>query len=310
MLNIPLTTRNNHLVFLFGPTGVGKTELLQYLFPETSEVVNADSKQVYRYLDIGSAKPTLEIQAQIPHHLVSIKDPWEQFSVGEFVQLADQACAEIQQRGNMPIICGGTAYYFKHFYYGLPKSPKSDPQIRQRVAQLYETHGAAWCYDYLRQVDPISAEKIHRSDIYRITRALEVYETSGRPLSSYQVPDTARNGMQPLIIGLHRDRDELNKRIEQRVQAMFDAGLVDEFSHLLEMGAQESWPGMQGIGYREFFLAQQDPSMTLVDIQQLIIQNSKRYAKRQMTFFSRLGQVHWVHPDDKKTLKQLIAPYF
>jgi tRNA dimethylallyltransferase len=309
MLNIPLTTRNNLLVFLFGPTGVGKTELLQHLFPQGCEVVNADSKQVYRYLDIGSAKPDPEILAQIPHHLVSIKDPWEQFSVGEFVQLADQACADIHQRGNVPVVCGGTAYYFKHFYYGLPKSPKSDPEIRQRVAQLCEEHGAAWCYDYLRQVDPLSAEKIHPSDIYRITRALEVYETSGRPLSSYQVPDTARGGMKPLIIGLHRDRDELNKRIELRVNAMFDAGLEEEFAHLLKMGAQEDWPGMQGIGYREFFLAQHDLSMSRSDVQQLIVQNSRRYAKRQMTFFSRLDPVHWVHPDDIGTLEQLIAPF-
>lgn len=309
MLNIPLSTRSNRLIFLFGPTGVGKTALLTQLFTKNFAVVNADSKQIYRYMNIGSAKPEPAVQQKIPHYLIDIKDPWEQFSVGEFVKLADQACLEIRAKGNIPIICGGTAYYFKQFYFGLPTSPKSDPGVRFKINALVEKHGLTWCYEKLQSVDPVSAKRIHPADSYRITRALEVYETSGRPLSSYKIPNQAREGMNPLIIGLTRDKKELEERITQRVEAMFAEGLEREIERLMAMGAQEDWPGMQGIGYREFFKAQKEPTLGKADIMHLIIRNSRLYAKRQMTFFRTLPHVNWVHPDDTATLKGLLEPY-
>lgn len=307
MSNIPLTKGSSRPIFLFGPTGVGKTALLEQLFASGYEVVNADSKQIYRHLDIGSAKPESDLLARIPHHLIDIKDPWESFSVGEFVNTADQACDLIRERGKIPVICGGTAYYFKHFYFGLPESPKSDPIIRKRIALLAEEKGLDWCHARLAEIDPKSAEKIHPADGYRITRALEVYEDSGRPLSSFKVPDKARNGMDPLIIGLQREKTELDRRITLRVDQMFDQGLQEEFDSLLEMGATENWPGMQGIGYKEFFIAQAHPSMGREDIAHLIVRNSRLYAKRQMTFFKSLPNVHWTHPDDRDAISRLLG---
>lgn len=279
------------------------------MFASGYEVVNADSKQIYRHLDIGSAKPEPAILQRIPHHLIDIREPWEPFSVGDFVKLADEACAKIRAAGKIPIICGGTAYYFKHFYFGLPEAPKSDPQIRSQVAEIARIHGLAWCHQRLREIDPVSAEKIHPADAYRITRALEVYETAGRPLSSFTLPTVARNGMNPLIIGLHRERDELEQRIERRVAHMFDQGLEQEFSHLVDMGAKPDWPGMKGIGYREFFMANEHGGMAKDDIARHIVRNSRMYAKRQMTFFRSLPHVHWVHPDNLESIRSLIAQY-
>ena len=302
-------TRSRRLIFLFGPTGVGKTALLEQVFASGYEVVNADSKQIYRHLDIGSAKPEPAILQRIPHHLIDILEPWEPFSVGDFVKLADEACSHIQASGNIPIICGGTAYYFKHFYFGLPEAPKSDPQVRSLVAELARVHGLDWCHQRLREVDPVSAEKIHPADAYRITRALEVYETAGRPLSSFTLPSVARNGLKPLIIGLHRERDELELRIEHRVASMFEQGLEQEFSHLLSIGAKADWPGMQGIGYREFFLTMERDDLSKDDIARHIVRNSRLYAKRQMTFFRSLPHVHWVHPDNLAVIRSLVAQH-
>lgn len=309
MSSIPTTIKSDRLIFLFGPTGVGKTALLSRFFSRGFDVVNADSKQIYRYLDIGSAKPEPEILSRIPHHLIDIRDPWEHFSVGEFVQLADEACEAIAAEGRIPVICGGTAYYFKHFYFGLPESPKSDPVIRGRIAHLADENGLTWCHKRLCEVDPVSASRIHPADGYRITRALEVYEATGRPLSSFSVPTAPREGMNPLVIGLFREKEELDERIAMRVGRMFDQGLEHEVEKLLGMGALRTWPGMQGIGYREFFLAGDNPPAKRRDIAGLIIRNSRLYAKRQMTFFRSLPKVRWVHPDDTAALTRLIDGY-
>ncbi|MFA5468671.1 MAG: tRNA (adenosine(37)-N6)-dimethylallyltransferase MiaA [Sphaerochaetaceae bacterium] len=287
-------------MFLFGPTGVGKTELLEELFSDDYGVVNADSKQIYRYMDVGSAKPSPELRAKIPHYLIDILDPWESFSVGEFVKLADKACQELRALNKIPIICGGTAYYFKHFYYGLPTSPKSDPKVRRKVADEVAKRGLLWAYGRLEKVDPLSAAKIHPADRYRLTRALEVYETSGKPLSGYTLPNRAREGVNPVVIGLFRDKEELAQRIQARVEQMFEEGLVAEVEKLLQMGANAAWPGMQGIGYKEFLSG--SPEQAKAEI----VRNSKRYAKRQMTFFRSLEGVNWVHPADKKKILSLV----
>jgi len=294
---------NDRLIFLFGPTGVGKTELLSQLFASGYHIVNADSKQIYRHLDIGSAKPSKELRATIPHYLIDIKEPWESFSVREFVRLADEACKQIVSQGKTPLLCGGTAYYFKHFYYGMPPSPPSNPAVRNKIALEVQTNGLEATYKRLQSIDPLSAAKIHPSDSYRIRRALEVYETSGQILSSYVMPDKPRNGLTPLIIGLSRTPEELHQRIALRVRHMFASGLKEEVQQLLTMGATALWPGMQGIGYQEFFTAQEG------EVEALIIRNSRRYAKRQMTFFRSLGEVNWVHPENLEHIKRLVDAY-
>ena len=297
------------VIFLFGPTGVGKTELLMDLDPEKYAVVNADSIQVYRHLDIGSAKANAETLQAINHYLIDIFDPWQQFSVGDFVTFADQACREIHAQGKIPVLSGGTAFYFKHFYFGLAEAPPSDEGVRQRLAQEIKERGDAWAFERLCQVDPPSAKRIHPSDMYRVSRALEVYEGSGQPLSSYSIPSTPRNGMNPLVLGLWREGDELKQRIAMRVEQMFAEGLVEEIRGLIEMGADELWPGLQGIGYKEFFQARKsgEASLSMVGVQ--IERNSRYYAKRQMTFFKSFADVTWMNPKDKKPILSLIEAY-
>ena len=311
MLNIQSSIRNNNpLIFLFGPTGVGKTALLDTFFKENYSIINADSIQIFRHLNIGSAKPDESMLSRIPHYLIDIKEPHESFSVGDFVHLSDDALHEIRSLNRIPIVCGGTAYYFKHFYYGLPKSPKSSNEVREVIAQRVRNKGLKWAYTELTRIDPISAKKIHPSDIYRVTRALEVYETSGNPLSSYAVPATPREGITPLIIGLYRDKKELHERIAQRVDRMLEEGLIKEIESLLEMGAISSWPGMQGIGYREYFMLTEQHNFSISAMRDLIISNSQKYAKRQMTFFRSLDGVSWVHPEDTNTLENLLNSYY
>ncbi len=279
------------------------------LDPEKYAVVNADSIQVYRHLDIGSAKANAETLQAIPHYLIDVFDPWQQFSVGDFVTYADQACREIHAQGKIPVLSGGTAFYFKHFYFGLAEAPPSDESVRLRLAQEIEKRGDAWAFARLSSVDPPSAKRIHPSDMYRVSRALEVYEGSGRPLSSYSIPSTPRNGMNPLVIGLYRHGDELKQRIALRVAQMFSEGLVEEIRHLIDMGADESWPGLQGIGYKEFFQARKSGEASLSMVGTQIERNSRLYAKRQMTFFKSFADVTWMNPKDKKPILELIEAY-
>ncbi|MDY0289807.1 MAG: tRNA (adenosine(37)-N6)-dimethylallyltransferase MiaA [Sphaerochaeta sp.] len=297
------------VIFLFGPTGVGKTDLLMDLDPDKYAVVNADSIQVYRHLDIGSAKANAETLQAITHHLIDVFDPWQQFSVGDFVTYADKACREIRAEGKIPVLSGGTAFYFKHFYFGLAQAPPSDEGVRLRLASEIRERGDAWAFERLCQVDPLSAKRIHPSDMYRVSRALEVYEGSGRPLSSYSIPSEPRNGMKPLVIGLWREGDELKQRIALRVAQMFSEGLVDEIRSLIEMGADESWPGLQGIGYKEFFQARKSGESSLAMIGEQIERNSRHYAKRQMTFFKSFADVTWMNPHEKQAILSLIEAY-
>ncbi len=303
------TTISNKVIFLFGPTAVGKTDLITNYFLNNYEVVNADSMQVYRYLDIGSAKPSLELMEKIPHHLVNILDPWTQFTVGQFIEEADKACAQIWAKGKIPVLTGGTAYYFKHFLYGLSSLPPADLEIRDHVANVIAEKGEEWAYKTMCLVDEVSGARINKNDLYRISRVLEVFEQTGKPLSSFEVPTKHRNNMQPLIIGLYRDKDELQQRIALRVELMLKDGLVEEMKTLFRMGAEQSWPGMQGIGYKEFFEARESGESSLTTIAEAIITNSRKYAKRQLTFFKSFANCHWVNPKDTESLTELIENY-
>lgn len=308
--------QDRKVIFLFGPTAVGKTQLLFDFFSGSGEVVNADSVQVYRHLDIGSAKADRSITDRIPHHLIDILDPWETYNVADFIRLADQACSGIWERGKLPVVSGGTAFYFKHFLYGLSEAPQSDPETRKTVELFIRDQGLDKAYDYLRLIDPVSAERINKNDSYRISRAIEVYRASGKPLSSFALPTVPRNDMSVLSIGLVRDKDELRKRIRSRVDLMFSQGIVDEIRSLLEMGASASWQSMQGIGYREFLekapteVALSSLSKTdLDDIREQIVMNSIHYAKRQMTFFRSFSDVRWINPEDTEDLGKTIAEF-
>jgi len=274
------------------------------------EVISADSRQVYRRFDIGTAKPDRETLERIPHHLIDIVDGYESFDVGQFVAACDELVPEIQRRGNVALISGGTAFYLQAYLFGLPEAPPSDPQIRAVLEAELAQDGLPTLRARLSDVDPVADERIAANDAYRVLRALEVYRLTGHPLSSYPVPDTVRQGIEPLVIGLYRERSDLYHRINQRVTEMMAAGLADEVAHLIESGYTGDEPGFRSIGYREFpELAGKPPWSveTLRRVEAEIARNSRRYAKRQELFFRRLPLVHWVPAHEPAAVAELIG---
>ena len=293
-------------LILFGPTASGKTELLERLFAgpralRRAEIVSADSVQVYRGLDIGSAKPPAAVLAALPHHLIDICRPDEQFNVGDFVRLADRACADIAGRGGLPVISGGAGFYLRNFVLGLPEAPPSDPLVRRALEAEFRERGAQALMEELAACDPVSAGRIHPNDGYRLRRALEVFRSSGRPLSSFASSGAAPENRprRPLLIfGLERPREEVYRRIDERCALMFRQGLPDEVRRLHEAGCGPGDPGMRAIGYREFFI-EESPGQWRIDgdtdrVRDLVARNSRRYAKRQSTFFASIPKVRWI----------------
>jgi tRNA dimethylallyltransferase len=304
------------VLVLFGPTASGKTNILFELFKgRQAEIVSADSMQVYRGMDIGTAKPTAEERARLPHHLIDIRDPCEQFNVGDFVRLADEACLQIAGRGNMPVVSGGAGFYLKNFILGLSEAPLSDEEIRASLKKELKEKGGEALMGELAAGDPVSAGRIHINDEYRLLRALEVLRLSGQPLSSFEMnPSTPeKRNFRFIIVGLSRPREELYSRINERCDAMFAKGLADEVRKLYEAGYTPFDPGLRAIGYREFFVEDaQTPkgwwlSQDTNGVRALVAQNSRRYAKRQITFFTGIPDVKWIEPgeDDVKTAERI-----
>ena len=290
-------------IVLFGPTAVGKTGLTEELFSKGFEIINADSVQVYRYLDIASAKPEKELVEKIPHHCVDIRFPWEQYTSGDFCIDAERLIKEINSRGNIPLITGGTAYYFRQLVYGPSLTPPSSPITREKVQREIDEKGMDWAYETLENIDSVSASRIGRSDRYRLSRALEVYRDTGRPLSSFPVSDTLRSDIDFILIGLVRPKEELEERIRLRVDIMFRSGAEEEIRKLLALGADSSWPGMQGIGYKEWLDALESGEYSISTVKKEIVRKSVKYAKRQMTFFNSFESVTWFDPRDVGSIR-------
>ncbi len=293
---------------VFGPTAVGKTDFLLH-FEHIAEIINSDSLQVYRHMSIGTAKPDNSVTCRIPHHLIDCIDPDDEFSAGDFVREADRLCQEIYSHGKLPVISGGTGFFLKNFIYGLPSAPASSEEIRIQLQKRLEKEGLEALREELHSKDPESWERIKPLDSYRILRALEVFYSSGSPLSDFKLPDTVRSGYRFLLIGLIRDRAELYERINGRVEAMFRAGLPEEYKKLRAMGYRSACPGLSAIGYREFSLMEELGSLTLNDVKELIKQNSRNYAKRQITFFKALPDVHWLHPDQWQDAVEMVSNF-
>jgi tRNA dimethylallyltransferase len=303
------SSRNSaNVILLFGPTAAGKTDLIADLFTTRFEIINADSEQVYRGLSIGTAKPDAALLARVPHHLIDILDPAQLFTVGVFVRAADRLAEEIRRRGNTPVVSGGAAFYIRHFLFGLPASPPSDPAVRAAVRRDLAAQGSAALYAELAARDPAAARKIHQADTYRVSRAVEIIRQTGKPLSSFALSRQPRPGYRFLSIGLTLSREELRERITRRVDAMFAAGLEHEIHMLREKGYDEAMPGLRGIGYREFFAPGENGTSAAL-VREAIKLHSLQYAKRQMTFFKRLPHVHWFRPDEKKAIRSLVDAF-
>ena len=310
------------VLVVFGATASGKTALARDFFAKNlhadssqslglrfrgrAEIISADSMQVYRGMDIGTAKPDPVLLQNLPHHLINICTPDEQFCAGDFVRLADTACRDIYSRGKLPVILGGTAFYIRNFLFGLPETPASDANIRTELLSRMKKEGASILMQELAAADPVSAARISIHDEYRIVRALEVLASSGRPLSSFTLSKSYRPGYRFLVISLDRPRTELYDRINRRVVRMFTDGLVNEVAGLIAAGYTADDPGMQAIGYREFFLfdSAEDPA-----IRERIQLDSRKYAKRQATFIRALSEVAHVYAEDYRSIAALLDSF-
>lgn len=294
-------TNKPTVVLLFGPTAVGKTACLTELFSGNAEIISADSMQVYRGMDIGTAKPDSRFLSRIPHHLIDIRSPDEPFNAGDFVRETERLLPEILSRGRLPVICGGTAFYFINFLFGLPQTPPSDRKTAAEIEAEVLNGGRQRLYEELRLKDPVSAARIPPGDTYRLVRALEVLRTGGRPLSSYRTGQVPRSDFRFKIIELTRPRAELYERINRRVGQMFADGLPEEWRRLRADGCTAASPGMRAIGYAEFFLSD-NPD----EVRELIQKNSRRYAKRQITFFQKIPGRRRFHPDETGEMRGFI----
>jgi tRNA dimethylallyltransferase len=284
------------LIAIVGPTASGKSALALRLARECAcEIVSCDSLQVYRGLDIGSAKPTREERASVPHHLIDVVEPDEDFSAADYARLARAAIAEIAGRGRLPLVVGGTGLYLRALLEGLFEGPSRDQALRGRLEALAERHGDARLHRLLRHVDPEAAARLPPTDRLRIVRALEVYWLTGRPLSDHHREQSSGGGLEGfavLVLGLEPSREVLREAVERRTRQMLAAGLVEEVRRLLARGYGPELRPLRAIGYRQATLLLQGRS-TEQQAQRDIVTETMRYAKRQRTWFRHQAQVVW-----------------
>jgi tRNA dimethylallyltransferase len=300
MSNPPPPSR---IVIICGPTGIGKTTAaIQLAQRFGGQIVGADSMQVYRYMDIGTAKPTPDEQAAVVHHMVDVVDPDETFDAARYAAMASACIQRLRAAAVLPVVAGGTGFYIKALLYGLFDAGRPDPQIRQRLEQRASQEGLDRLHAELRRHDPASAERIHPHDRFRIIRALETIESTGRPISDLQGGHGfAEKRYKTFKIGLAIDRETLYTRINQRVEAMIAGGLVAEVESLLARGYTADLKSMQAIGYRHVvdYLGGQTPWDDTVD---LMKRDTRRYAKRQFTWFKSDPDIVWSAPGDVERL--------
>lgn len=284
------------IIVIAGPTATGKTRLAVWLAKEfDGEVISADSMQIYRYMDIGSAKPTAEETEGVPHWLIDVAEPTESFSVARYVELANAAAQDILARGKLPILTGGTGLYISSFVDNVQfTQSETDFALRERLFREAEEKGSEALYQRLLAVDAQAAEKIHPNNVKRVVRALELYYTTG--LTITQQNERSRlvpSPYHPLMLALTTDREVLYERINRRVDQMIQSGLPEEIKRLKEMGLTADMQSMQGIGYKEF-LEQSEDSHSFAEAVELVKKNSRNYAKRQLTWFRRDERYQWL----------------
>ncbi|MCR5218750.1 tRNA (adenosine(37)-N6)-dimethylallyltransferase MiaA [Treponema sp.] len=301
------------VIVIFAPTACGKTALAEDLFGKSSlscfkgrgEVVSADSQTVYRGLNIGTAKPSPAEMEELPHHLIDIADPQTQFGAGEFMDAADSACREILSRNHFPLVVGGSGFYMRNFLMGLTKAPVCPDEIRLKIKKRLDQEGPDTLYRELLALDPLYASKISPNDHGRVCRALEVFYTSGKPLSSYKMPDSLRRDFDFLVLILNRQREDLYRRIDLRVDRMFEEGLEEEVRALKASGCTKDTPAMKAIGYSEFF----EEGLKREEIKEKIKLDSRHYAKKQYTFMKGIPGAFIVDADNRERIENLINQF-
>lgn len=285
---------NNRVLLLVGPTAAGKTELSILLAGALGgEIVSADSRQVYRYMDIGTAKPTLEERAQRPHHFIDIRTPEQYYSAGEYGREARQCIAQLMARSVLPIVVGGSGFYLEALVDGLFAPGMSDPAVKEQWRQRIREDGIDKVFATLQRMDPLTAGRLHPNDEQRIVRALEVLTISGVPISSFQKTRRKAADFEPVFVGLSRSRESLYKRIETRVDKMIEQGLVEEVRTLQKLGYSPRLNALRTVGYWEVFEFL-DGIGTFEEMVARIKVHSRQYAKRQMTWFRRDPRIFWI----------------
>ncbi len=287
--------------FLTGPTAAGKTlaglELAERI---GAEIISLDSMSIYRDMDLGTAKPTEQQQARLPHHLIDIVNPDQEYSLAEYVNAAHQAAADIHRRGKRVLFVGGTSLYLKSLLRGLYSGPPADWEFRNQVAAEVAEVGSAALHQRLQQVDPLAAAKLHPHDQRRIIRALEVYKATGQPLSHRQTHfDEGRPAEQCRVFALQWPRADLHKRIESRVEQMFQRRLIDEAQGLLRKYQSLSRTALQAVGYREAFAHVQDDAPLDATIEKVKVR-TRRFARRQETWLRSLSECRPIKMDAEK----------
>lgn len=298
----------NNIICIAGPTASGKTALAATLAKELNgEVVSCDSMQVYRRMDIGTAKPTLEEMQGIPHHMIDVAEPWEDFSVSRYCEMAAPVVDDILSRGKTAVIAGGTGLYMDALIRGNAFAPFPATGVRERLEAQADAEGMEAMLSRLRAVDPDAAGRLHLSDRKRILRALEVYLETGETITEHNRKTHAvPPRYSPLWLGLDfARRGELYRRIDLRVGLMLEQGLVEEIRGLLADGIPERATAMQAIGYKEFVDAL-DGRCTIEEAADQVRQSSRRYAKRQLTWFRRNKAIHWLIRDTGDTGREIL----
>lgn len=303
-----MTEKKIKILVIGGPTGSGKSDLAVRLAEQVGgEIVNADSMQIYRGMDIGTAKPSAEERARVPHHLLDIISPEQNFTASDFRRKAAAAIADINSRGMKPIVVGGTGLYIRALLEGLVDSPTGDPELRKQFAEVPGEE----LLQRLFLVDPETASRLHQNDRVRITRALEVFSQTGRPISAFR-SEHAFSGAyyDALKMAIKVERQELYGRIDRRVEQMLRDGLVGEVRSLVASGYDLELKSMRAIGYKEIF-AHLAGEITLDEAVTLIKRDSRRYAKRQMTWFSKENEIYWLeYPESFANILAHVIEFF
>ncbi len=287
------------VLILVGPTAVGKTALSLDLAEQlNAEMVSADSRQVYKFMDVGTAKPTPEELERIPHHFIDIRFPDQLYSAGEYGRDARDVIATLLSKSITPLVVGGSGFYIRALVDGLFAPHVTDPEIKEQWRQRIKMEGKEQVFAFLQKVDPETGARLHINDTQRVVRALEVWELTGKPISEFRQGEETPASFIPLFFGLNRKRDELYARIEQRVDDMISEGLVAEVENLLHMGYGPQYNALRTVGYREVFdyFEGKIDYETMIDT---IKQNTRRYAKRQLTWFRKDERIFWLYPGEQ-----------
>lgn len=297
------------MIVLTGPTAVGKTKLSIALAKAVNgEIISADSMQVYKYMNIGSAKITPEEMQGVTHHLIDVLEPWQDFNVAIFKEKCAECLEEIYQRGHIPILTGGTGFYIQAVLRDIDFTENEDnTAYREELEALAKEKGAEHLHEMLRAVDEASAEAIHANNVKRVIRALEYYHMTGQKISEHNEAEKQKEAAyNSCYFVLNDDRDKLYQRIEERIDEMMTAGLVEEVKGLQNMGCHRGMVSMQGLGYKEI-ISFLEGEITLEEAEYLLKRDTRHFAKRQLTWFRREKEVIWIDKDkflydDKKML--------